>query len=64
MAKDDLPPLQDLLRPPSAKDHKPKMALGGRLVTHGQMRMAQTKGFAAALQRQKTDAARRKAGSL
>ena len=37
---------------------------GGRLMSQGHLRMAQAKSFAAAVQRRKTDAARRKAGTL
>ncbi len=64
MTKPDNPPIEDLFRPLSAKAEKPKYTSGGRLMSQGHLRMAQAKSFAAAVERRKVDAARRKAGTL
>lgn len=64
MTKPDDPPLEDLFRPLSAKADKPQYSCGGRPMSPGKVRMAQAKSFAAAVQRRKVDAARRKAGTL
>ena len=64
MKDEDLPPLQDLLKPVSAKDHKPRMGMGGRVITNAVERKALARSLQHAVQRRKTDAARRKAGTL
>lgn len=64
MTKPDNPPIEDLFRPLSAKAEKVKYSSGGRMMSPGQERMGQPRAFAAAMQRRRVDAARRKAGTL
>jgi hypothetical protein len=61
--KDD-GPLEDLLKPLSAKVGRQKYTIGGREMKPGHARMADAKKLQAALTRRAVDAERKKRGGL
>lgn len=62
--KDDPRPLDELLKPVSAKTQRPRWTVGGRPMSASHARMADAKKFAAAVERRKRDADRRNRGTL
>lgn len=61
--KDDTP-LEDLLKPLSAKVGRQKFTIGGRELTPSHARMADGKKFQAAQRRRAVDLERKKRGTL
>ena len=64
MADRNLPPLEDLLKPLSAKVQRPKWTSGGQEMTVSKARMGEANALRARLAQRQVDAERRKRGTL
>lgn len=62
--KDKLPPLEDLLKPVSAKVQGPKWGSGGRELTPARQRAGEQRAFEAKMKQRQTDADRKRRGTL